>query len=751
MATRNWNILSWNIRGMNHKNKWDALRQKLDESACAIACIQETKRESFDMRYIRQFAPKRFDAFDYIPSVGASGGSVVEKCSFALTVDFTSTHNLSAWRLTSVYGPCAEPARMEFITWFKALDVHSHEDLLVVWDFNFYCSLANRNKPGGSLANVLKFNDAIGENGLIELPLKGRGFTWMLDWFFTSQHWTISYPDSTVIPLARPTSNHAPCQIVISTSIPKSKLFRFVNCWPDHPRFIEIVQHSWSQEHVNKDNSASILVAKLKKLIYALKKWRNLRRIIKRHMLKFLDHRKEYWKKRYNVNKVKFGDECTKFFHSMATISFRRNCISRLKIKEGYLVSDHDSKAVVLWEDFKERMGSTNMPIMLFQLSRLITKSSSLEGLDVPIIEEEINMIVKGLPSDKAPGPDGFNGQFLKKCWGIIQMDFHNLCRDFFVHNIGLACLNTSFITLVPKVQTPKSSNDFRPISLSNSSLKIITKVLANRLQKVILKLCHQSKREIIILKLDFAKAFYTALGFLDKWRAWVSNILSSASSSVLLNGVLGKQFRCNRGVRQGDPLSPLFFVLTVELLQFIINEAHDSGVFELPILQRRGDFPIIPYADDTLLVMRAEAKQLFFLKAMLSSFSISTGLKVNYSKSSIILINVDYEKVSILAQTFGCQVGSLPFTYLGPPLGTTKPRIEDFMPLMDRVERKLMTCSSYLSYSGRLELVNSALSPITIYIMSTFKLHAGVVEVIDRIRKQCLWRGTDHDRKEAI
>jgi hypothetical protein len=74
MDNRIWNILCWNIRGLNASSKWDVVRNKLEESACSIVCLQETKRDHFDMAFIKKLAPRRFDCFDFVPSIGASGG-----------------------------------------------------------------------------------------------------------------------------------------------------------------------------------------------------------------------------------------------------------------------------------------------------------------------------------------------------------------------------------------------------------------------------------------------------------------------------------------------------------------------------------------------------------------------------------------------------------------------------------------------------------------------------------------------------
>jgi hypothetical protein len=202
-------------------------------------------------------------------------GTVVDKQRFGMTVNFSSAHNNDDWKLTTVYGPCDEPARTEFINWFRSHSFDDSENWIFLGDFNFYRSLSNQNRPGGNLADTLIFNDAIGHLGLVELPLKGSAFTWsnmqsdplleQLVWFFTSPNWTIDFPSTEVIPMAKITSDHIPCKIVINTSIPKASLFRFEIFWPEQEDFLDTVVDGWNHSHITSDAARNIS-AKFKSL-----------------------------------------------------------------------------------------------------------------------------------------------------------------------------------------------------------------------------------------------------------------------------------------------------------------------------------------------------------------------------------------------------------------------------------------------------------------------------------------------------
>ena len=119
----------------------------------------------------------------------------------------------------------------------------------------------------------------------------------------------------------------------------------------------------------------------------------------------------------------------------------------------------------------------------------------------------------------------------------------------------------------------------------------------------------------------------------------------------------------------------------------------------------------------DTFVIMEAYPSQMLFLKFLLQNFSTFTCLKVNFAKSMLLPINLEEDGTAQLAQLFGCVVGTLPFTYLGLPLGWTKPEVIDFLPLVTRCQRHLAFTSPFLFQAGRLEVTNSIFTSLPMFL----------------------------------
>jgi hypothetical protein len=267
---------------------------------------------------------------------------------------------------------------------------------------------------------------------------------------------------------------------------------------------------------------------------------------------------------------------------------------------------------------------------------------------------------------------------------------------------------------LIPKKADALSARDFQPISLIHSFAKLVTKLLANRLgphlQKLVaanqsafvkgrsihdnymmvqhsIKSLHKKRVSSLFLKLDISKAFDSVswaflievlshLGFGNIWRNLISNLLAS-STQVMLNGSPGLPIRHQRGLRQGYPLSPMLFVLIMDVLSslFLLAEGLLHNLQGANVRNR-----ISIYADDVVLFIQPMVEELNCVKMILDCFGSASGLVCNMNKSCAIPIRCSEQVVQQGCNLLLCSSASFPCTYLGLPITDRRLRKADLM-----------------------------------------------------------------------
>ena len=177
------------------------------------------------------------------------------------------------------------------------------------------------------------------------------------------------------------------------------------------------------------------------------------------------------------------------------------------------------------------------------------------------------------------------------------------------------------------------------------------------------------------------------------KWRGWIKACVTFVRFSVLVNGFPKGFFGSSRGLRQGDPLSPLLFLLIMEVLSRLLKKSEECNHirgFQVGSVNSIGvRISHLLFADDTILFCDAFREQLLSIRLVLSYFQAFMGLKVNVGKSEIVPIG-EVNNLNALANILQCRVGSLPMKYLGMPLGTSFKTASIWNPILEKMEKKL-------------------------------------------------------------
>lgn len=325
-----------------------------------------------------------------------------------------------------------------------------------------------------------------------------------------------------------------------------------------------------------------------------------------------------------------------------------------------------------------------------------------------------------------------------------------------------------------------------RPICIIGSLYKILSKLLSARLREVVgklvssnqtafipgrnildgvlvvnevLDLAKREKRSVVILKVDFEKAYdrvswnfiryiLRRMGYGVRWMKLMESYIFTSSMSVLINGSTTKDFSVEKGPRQGDPLSPFIFVLVMKFLTILLKKAKEVGEFRGFKIKGSKEVDLLQFADDTIIVAEGDSANLWSMKSILRGFELMSGSRINFHKSNIFGVNVDDWYLEAASAFLLCKVGFFPFKYLGVKVGHSPRSISMWKELLVMLKRRLSIWKGrHLSLAGRVILINSVLSAIPIYTLSFYKVPKNILNEIKSTQANFLWNGGDNKR----
>jgi hypothetical protein len=499
------------------------------------------------------------------------------------------------------------------------------------------------------------------------------------------------------------------------------------------------------------------------------------------------------WFQRSRARWLVDGDRNTRYYHLKTITRRRHNKILMLRDDNGEWVDDVTVLKHMANNFYKNLFSIDGNEVSWFQTKITFPRllDEELQQIRGPIEDVEIRRAVFSMSPWKAPGPDGFPAGFYQKCWSIVGKSVCDFVKKVWLNPLIIREFNTTDICLIPKVDHPEHIQQFRPISLCNTLYKIVSKVLTNRIKDTITKVVspHQTgfipgrsiHENIIVaqemahsmckmkgkvgffaIKVDLSKAYdrlnwsfiYHTLmevGYPMEWIDVVMTSVTSVRTNVKWNGERAEYFHPQRGIRQGDPISPYLFVICMDKLSHLITQAVDEGKWRPMQAGRNGPrISHLMFADDLILFAEANVDQINVVLNVLNQFCHLSGQQVSHEKTSIMFSkNVCPNIKENLVMQSGFNEASSLGKYLGVPLVGRAPKLSDYNYLINQVKTKLSTWKAkQLSFAGRVTLSKSVIEAIPIYPMMTAAIPKACLNEIQKIQRGFIWGDDNGSRK---
>jgi ribonuclease HI len=516
------------------------------------------------------------------------------------------------------------------------------------------------------------------------------------------------------------------------------------------------------------------------------------------HMLRYrLDRLQEqlhiYWKQRAHPLWLLKGDRNTKYFHACASDRRRRNYIKALKEEGGNVVAGKRLQSYISnhYRKLFSSCAGQNIEEVLQAVESKVSSSMN-EALLKPFTGEEVEKALEGIGDLKAPGPDGVPSIFYKSFWGLVGDQVKKEVLAVLNGEPFQQGWNDSVIVLIPKVKKPVMMKDLRPISLCNVLYKLVSKVLAYRLKNILPNIISPSQSAFVpgrlitdnvllayemthylknkrngkvgwaAIKLDMSKAYdriewsfldkiMRKMGFADQFVDLIMKCVSTVTYRIKVNGEFSDQINPQRGLRQGDPLSPYLFILCAEGLSALFRKAEMNGEIQgIRVCPRAVSVSHLFFADDTLVLFKASNSGARSLQYILNLYEQASGQVINKDKTSIMFSPNTTQQIQ---QQVLSELGITQLTnnekYLGLPVYIGKSKKKMFEYIKQKVWGRIQGWQEkLLSKAGKEIMIKAVAQAIPTYAMSCFDLTKGWCEEISSMIARYWWSQQDKTNK---